>query len=56
MYDYAEDELIFIKAKNIIRISKEISKTTFISISWHQRVCSSDYNWHIFYEEIINDI
>lgn len=40
------------KAKDMITTSKEVSRTT--NISWHQRVCSSDYNWHKFYEELIN--
>ncbi|QNM91539.1 DUF7033 domain-containing protein [Aliarcobacter cryaerophilus] len=56
IYDYADDEEIFQKAKDMIKTSKEVSKTLHISISWHQRVCSSDYNWHKFYEEILNDI
>jgi len=56
IYDYADDKEIFQKAKGMIEISKEVSKTTYISISWHQRVCSSDYNWHLFYEEVLNDI
>lgn len=43
------------KAKDMIKISKEVSKTLHISISWHQRVCSSDYNWHLFYEEILSE-
>jgi len=56
VYDYTDDEEIFQKAKNMIKMSKEVSKTTHISISWHQRVCNSDYNWHLFYEEILNGI
>lgn len=56
IYDYADDEQIFQKAKEMIKISKEVSKTTHISVSWHQRVCSSDYNWHLFYEEVLSDI
>lgn len=56
IYDYANYEKIFQKAKDMIQNAKEVSKTTHISISWHQRVCSSDYKWHKFYEEIISDI
>jgi len=56
IYDYTDDEKIFFKAKKMIKKSKEVSKTTYVSISWHQRVCSSDYNWHISYEDILNDI
>ena len=54
VYDYADDESIFLKAKNMIQNAKDVSKTMNISISWHQRVCSSDYNWHKFYEEILD--
>lgn len=56
VYDYADNEKIFLKAKEIIQKMKDVSKTTNISVSWHQRVSSSDYNWHKFYEEILNDI
>jgi hypothetical protein len=28
-------------------------KTPHISISWHQRVCNSDYGWHELYEQIL---
>ena len=56
VYDYVDDEEIFQKAKDMIQKSKEESKTTNISISWHQRVCSSDYKWHKFYEELLSDI
>lgn len=31
-------------------------KNVHISISWHQRVCSKDYNWHHLYENILNVI
>lgn len=55
VYDYADDEKIFQKAKNMIQKAKEVSKTTYMSISWHQRVCSSDYNWHKFYEEVLDE-
>lgn len=54
VYDYTDDEEIFQKAKDMLTTSKEVSRTTHVSISWHQRVCSSDYKWHKFYEEIIN--
>jgi hypothetical protein len=56
VYDYSDSVEIFNKAKNIMQKSKGLSKTTHVSISWHQRVCSSDYSWHKFYEEILNDI
>ena len=56
VYEYSSDPLIFKKAKKLIALSKQISKTTCISISWHQRVCSPDYKWHTFYEELLNDL
>jgi hypothetical protein len=30
-------------------------KSTHISVSWHQRVCSSDYNWVGLYERIVKN-
>jgi len=56
VYDYSKDKKIFEKTKNMIKLSKNISKTTHISISWHQRVCSSDYNWYEFYEELLHAV
>jgi len=56
VYDYTKDEQIFEKTKNMIELSKNISKITYISISWHQRVCSSDYNWNKFYEELLDEV
>jgi hypothetical protein len=56
VYDYSDSVEIFNEAKNIMQKSKDLSKTTHVSISWHQRVCSNDYNWNKFYEEIIDDI
>ncbi len=31
-------------------------KTSHVSISWHQRVCSPDYGWHGLYEQILSRI
>lgn len=30
-------------------------KTSHVSISWHQRSCNSDYNWHILYESLVKN-
>jgi len=30
------------------------AKTGYISLSWHPRTCSPDYNWHHEYERILN--
>ena len=52
IFDYGEkDEIAF----NIIQKAISIPKQPYFSISWHQRVCSNDYNWHIFYKEILNE-
>ena len=56
VFDYVDDDGIFKRSKDLIELSKNISKCCNISISWHQRVCSSDYNWHKFYEELLDDI
>jgi len=56
IYDYSDDKTIFLTAKNMLKKAMFVSKTLNVSISWHQRVCSSDYNWHIFYKEILNDL
>jgi hypothetical protein len=56
VYDYANDERIYEKARNILTLSKTISKNTYVSISWHQRVCSADYNWHLFYEDLLSSL
>lgn len=53
LYDYADDEEIFQSAKGLLQQAKDVSKTMHISISWHQRVCSSDYGWYKFYEEVL---
>ncbi len=50
-------------AKNIRALQKQALqlwgelrqfKSACVAISWHQRVCSSDYNWQTLYEEILN--
>jgi len=53
IYEYTNDENIFKKAKDILQLSKQTSKNTYISISWHQRVCNKDYHWDKFYKEIL---
>ena len=54
IYDYGLKQDVFNAAKLVLNRSKKFSKTTCVSISWHQRVCSSDYNWHLFYEELLS--
>lgn len=56
VYDYANDDKTLEKAKDILALSMQVSKICYVSISWHQRVSSSDYNWHVFYEELLDSI
>ncbi len=53
LYDYADDVKVFLDAKKMLKRTKEVSKSTYISISWHQRVYSSDYKWNKFYKEML---
>lgn len=53
LYDYGNDNIPLQRAKDLIMLSKNVSKTAHISISWHQRVCNKDYNWNISYEELL---
>lgn len=53
IFDYTNNDDIFLKAKKMLDVSKKVSKNTTISISWHQRVCNSDYNWHKFYKKLL---
>jgi len=54
IYDYG-----FGKEKNILKDSLDLLNTckntgnTHVSISWHPRTCSKDYNWHYGYEKLV---
>ena len=37
----------------LLNICNEV-KNAHVSISWHQRVCSKDYNWHHLYKKILS--
>ena len=54
LYDYAniEPEGMIKSAINLLE-NLEQYKNVNVSISWHQRVCSTDYNWHKSYEQLI---
>jgi len=55
IYDYGANgaEELEKKAVRMLQILRQV-KSTHISVSWHQRVCSTDYNWQILYEKILN--
>lgn len=58
VYDYARsnshDSLE--KVISIIKKAEKFSKKPYISICWHQRVCSDDYKWNILYEELLKNV
>lgn len=56
LFDYGESEDMLPHAREILTRGKIHSKHTHISISWHQRVCSSNYRWHKSYEELLDVI
>lgn len=53
IYDYGADRVKCLEEK-ALKILKHLRqfKSAHISISWHQRVCSSDYGWQGLYEQI----
>jgi len=44
------------KVISIIKKAEKFSKKPYISVCWHQRVCSSDYKWNILYEELLKNV
>jgi peptidoglycan/xylan/chitin deacetylase (PgdA/CDA1 family) len=52
LYDYSKTEHGLLRAKKVLDIANKQAKGPFFSISWHQRVCSSDYLWNKTYEEL----
>ncbi|MCK4822475.1 hypothetical protein KA005_42315 [bacterium] len=54
IYDYGVQhiERITKKAMDMLTGLRR-HKNPYISISWHQRVCNSDYEWHELYEQIL---
>ena len=54
LYDYAteEPEKMTKTAKSMLENLAKF-KNVYVSISWHQRVCSNDYNWQKSYEKLI---
>lgn len=57
LFDYAvnKQQLIFENGVKMIRSLKDYNNVT-VSISWHPRTCSSDYNWHHAYEKYLEVI
>ena len=54
IFDYSQSYNDVEEAINMLKKLKD-HKNVYVSISWHQRTCSSDYNWHLVYERIINE-
>jgi Family of unknown function (DUF7033) len=54
IYDYGADRVEFLeeKALGILKCLYQF-KSAYISTSWHQRVVSRDYGWHVLYEKIL---
>lgn len=54
IYDYGAKD-VKSQSHKALGMIEEISKlkSAHVAISWHPRVCSSDYNWHPVYEQLI---
>ena len=57
LFDYAvnKQQINFEKGVNMISSLKDYNNAC-VSISWHPRTCSSDYNWHYAYEKYLEVI
>lgn len=57
IFDYGtnHEEKVTAKALSMI-INLQRFKKPHVSISWHQRVSSTDYKWNILYEKILEDV
>jgi len=54
IFDYGADRVHELTSKALSIIDQlHKFKTAHVSISWHQRVCSSDYGWNLLYEKIL---
>jgi hypothetical protein len=55
IYDYGADRVKCLEEK-ALKILKRLRqfKSVHSSISWHQRVCSSDYGWQELYKKILS--
>jgi hypothetical protein len=56
IYAYGLDRVGQLSAKALSLInSLQNLKNTHVSVSWHQRVASKDYEWHRFYENMLEN-
>lgn len=57
LFDYAANaqDAKYEEGAQLIRSLKNY-KNAYVSISWHPRTCSSDYNWHLAYEKYLKEI
>jgi len=54
IYDYGAKHIENMSEKAMdILTGLRLHKKPYISISWHQRVCNSDYQWHELYKQIL---
>jgi peptidoglycan/xylan/chitin deacetylase (PgdA/CDA1 family) len=57
IYDYNPNEPEEgIKKAQTLLLKAQSFKNSYVSISWHPRTCSSDYNWHIAYETLLKTL
>ena len=54
IFDYGADLIkpLSVKATELLANLCQF-KSAYVSVSWHQRVCNSDYRWHELYEQIL---
>lgn len=57
IYDYGAGNVLELEeqALKMVRDLRSV-KNAFVSVSWHQRVSSSDYNWHPLYERLLEAV
>lgn len=57
LFDYAvnKHQIVFENGVKLLESLKEY-QNAYVSISWHPRTCSSDYNWHYAYEKYLQII
>ena len=55
IYNYSAKNIVYMSQKAMdILTNLRFHKKSHISISWHQRVCNSDYQWHELYKQILH--
>ena len=54
LFDYGDGNIMQHGANGLdILILLNQIKKAHVSISWHQRVCSSDYGWNLMYQNVL---